>query len=384
MMKNDMPATDWNPRDPSVLDSQLRAYDEMRERCPVAHSDFLGWSVFRHQDVASILTDPETFSSETKRHAIPAGMDPPEHTAYREMVERYFVDERMAEFEPRCRAIADELLTQLRSRDRIDFVSEFADPFAVGAFCAFLGWPRDLEEHARYWIHNNQHASFTRDREAGKTLALELVNCVKDQLDVRRAARAGTRDDVTTSLMSETVAGERLSDDDVASALRNWIAGHGTVSAGIGIVANYLAEHPNFQQDLRQNPNLLPTAIDEILRIDGPLVANQRTTTRDIAIGDREIAAGERLSLMWISANRDPRTFDSPEEVRLDRDPANNFVFGAGIHVCPGAPLARLELRVAIEELLNHTDQFSPDNSAERTRDVYPSNGYRTLGIRMT
>src|SRR5690606_1907000 len=107
-----------------------------------------------------------------------------------------------------------------------------------------------------------------------------------------------------------------------------------------------LAADGNLQARLRVEPPLLPAAIDEILRISGPLVLNRRVATRDVEIGGRQIKAGERVSLLWIAANRDEQVFDEPGEVRLDRDPRPNLLYGAGIHVCPGAPLARLELRV--------------------------------------
>ena len=131
------------------------------------------------------------------------------------------------------------------------------------------------------------------------------------------------------------------------SILRNWTVGEvGTISAAVGILVHFLAEHPDLQQQLRDRPSLLPTAIDEILRIHGPLVANRRITTRPVEIGGRKLDAGERISLIWVAANRDGRVFEDADAFRLDRDPAQNLLYGMGIHVCPGASLASLELRV--------------------------------------
>lgn len=399
---SDKPIPDWHPQDPSVLHDQRRAYDEMRERCPVAHSDFLDWSIFRHEDIVSVLSDPETYSSASKRRAVPNGMDRPEHTVYRRALEPYFDREQMAAFEPRCRRIAADIVQALLARDEVEFVSEFAEPFSLETLCAFLGWPRATWEQLSGWTHGNQQAALSRDREAGKALALAFVGYVKEALQVRRETGVETFDDITGSLMMTEditarlmmteVAGEPLSDDDIVSVLRNWTAGHGTVAAALGILVLYLAEQQDVQQQLRGEPALLPAAIDEILRADGPLVANRRTTTREVEIGGRTIGAGEKLSLIWIAANRDGRVFDDPDAVRFHHDHkanirdrgGDNLVFGAGIHDCLGAPLARLEMRVAMEELLNRTSRIELAGTQPPSRGVYPSNGLEALKIRLS
>ena len=149
----------------------------------------------------------------------------------------------------------------------------------------------------------------------------------------------------------------------------------------MGILAHFLAARPDVQQQLRDQPSLLPAAIEEIQRLHGPLVANRRVTTCPTQIGGREIAAGERLSLIWIAANRDGRVFERADEFLVDRDQTNNLLYGAGVHVCPGAPLARLEMRVAMEELLAATSQLTllPERPPSKAR--YPASGYATLPL---
>jgi cytochrome P450 len=388
---SEKPTVDWDPRDPSILADQRRAYDEMRERCPVAHSDFLDWSVFRHEDIVSVLADPETFSSASRRRAVPNGMDAPEHTLYRRALEPCFGSEQMAVFEPHCRRITARLTEALLGHDEVEFVSEFAQPFSVETLCAYIGWPEDSREQLSNWIHNNQQAALAHDRESGRTLALEFTGYVNDALRVRRETGIEASDDITAILMKTEVDGEPLSDDDIVSILRNWTAGHGTVAAALGILVLYLAEHQDVQQQLRAEPALLSAAIDEILRVDGPLVANHRTTTRKVEIGGRAIEAGENLTLMWIAANRDGRVFDDPDTVRFHRNHeanlrdrgGDNLLFGAGIHDCVGAPLARLEMRVALEELLNRTSRIELADTKSPSRSVYPSNGLETMRIRL-
>lgn len=157
----------------------------------------------------------------------------------------------------------------------------------------------------------------------------------------------------------------------------------GSITASVGILVHFLAEHPDVLKQLRDQPALLPDAIDEILRIDGPLVANRRVTTRPVEIGGRRIDAGERVSLIWVSANRDERVFEDAHTFRLDRDPKQNLLYGAGIHVCPGAPLARLELRVLLEEFLSRSRSIPTGSAESPTRAVYPAGGFAALPLRI-
>lgn len=132
---------DWDPRAENVIRDQGAMYDEMRERCPVAYSDYLQWSVFRHADVSRALNDHQTFSNATSQHlSVPNGMDPPEHTAYRRLIEPYFLPQRMAVFEPTCRAIVADLIRNTVAVGDVEVMADLALPFAVRVQCAFLGW----------------------------------------------------------------------------------------------------------------------------------------------------------------------------------------------------------------------------------------------------
>lgn len=382
---NDALQADWDPHSGTVLRDQLAAYDEMRERCPVAHSDFLGWSLFRHEDLVRVLDDPDVFSSVASTHlSVPNGMDPPEHTEYRRLIERYFGPEQMVEFEPQCREIATNLVESLVAREEVELIEEFAQAFAVRVQCAFLGWPPDMHEPLRIWTRKNHEATLAQDRTAMAGIGREFEGYVGSLLRDRRATEAQASRDVTARLSRERVWGRLLRDEEIASILRNWTVGEiGTISAAVGILAHYLSEHADLYRQLRGQPSSLPVAIEEILRIHGPLVANRRITTRPVEIGGRNIGVGERISLIWVSANRDGRAFEDPEAFRLDRDPAANLLYGKGIHVCPGAPLARMEMRVVMEELLGHTMRISPSPCKPPTKAMYPASGFATLPLRI-
>ncbi len=373
---------DWNPREASILEDQRRAYDEMRERCPVAHSSFMGWSLFRHEDIAAVLADPETFSNVSRFPAIPNGMDPPVHGRYRAVLDPFFDAEQMARLEPRAREIAAKLLGPILSSGETEFIDAFAMPYALKTLCALLGWPDQQAECLAGWVHGNQQAAFNEDPVAGKALAELFSEHVKANLDRHRASPEGAGD-ATDALLRTGVDGGKFSDDEIVVLLRNWAAGHGTTAAGLGILVLHLAREPELQDRLRRDPSLIPAAIEEILRVDDPLVANRRITTREVRIQGRTIPKGEPLTLMWIAANRDPRAFDDADAVMLERNTGDGLVWGQGIHLCQGAPLARLEMRVALEELLARTKRVELA-SATPHRAVYPGNGLDALPLRFS
>jgi cytochrome P450 len=378
---SDTQPNDWNPRDESIVGDQRRAYDEMRERCPVAHSEFMGWSLFRHADILAVLADPATYSNASRFLAIPNGMDPPVHRRYREALAVFFDRDQMDGLEPRARDVAVNLLVPTLANGEIDVVHAFATPFVLKTLCAWLGWPEQQWECLGGWIHGNQEAAFSRNHAAGAALAGLFSEHVKTNLGAHRAAHDDVVD-VTDALLRTEVDGKRLDDDEIVSILRNWTAGQGTVAAGIGILIMHLAQDVALQERLRRNPSLIPAAIEEILRADDPLVANRRVTTRDVEIQGRTIPGGEPLTLVWIAANRDPRAFDDPSAVDIERRLHDGMVWGQGIHVCLGAPLARLEMRVALEELLSRTTRCELAGAPRRA--VYPSNGLEAFTVRVS
>jgi cytochrome P450 len=376
--------TDWDPRSEGVLNDQRSAYDDMRDRCPVAKSEFLGWSLFRHADVVNVVNDAATFSSASRHLAVPNGMDPPRHTRYRIALDPFFDAERMAEAERYSQMLAREQVREIARGGDTEFISAFATPYPLKVLCACLGWAPEIWDHLRGWNHGNQLASLSRDRDAGRKLARSFTGLVQAELQQRRENPDAALQDMTAALMTTMVSGEVLSDDEIVSILRNWTAGEGTVAAGIGILVCHLAQHRALQEELRNRPERIPDAIMEILRLDGPLVANRRTANRDVTIGDRVIGADEKITLMWIAANRDAAAFDSPDDLYLGRDQSSNLLFGTGIHYCQGAPFAMLQMRIALEEMLSQTGGFEIAPSSQPQRSVYPSNGLRELRIRFS
>ena len=191
---------------------------------------------------------------------------------------------------------------------------------------------------------------------------------------------------MTTLLLHETVDGRPLTDEEVVSILRNWTAGDlGSLAACLGVLVHRLATHPHRQDVTRERVArgeraAIESAIEEVLRIDDPFVANRRRTTRQVRIGGRLIPARQRVVLNWTAANRDPRVFGDPDEFRPEQNAGHNVVFGAGPHVCPGRALTLMELRVAVTELLARTERMLPaDEPAVRERP--PASGWARVPV---
>jgi cytochrome P450 len=377
---------DWEPRSARVLSDQIKAYDTMRRRCPVAYSDYLDWSLFRHEDIVRVLDDHPTFSNVVSTHpSIPNGLDPPQHTAYRQLIERHFAPDRVKAFEPRCRTISGNLVGRLTRDEPIDLVTQLAQLFAVHIQCAFLSWPANLHEPLLSWVRKNHEATLAGDRKAMAAIAIEFDGHITQLLETRRGSARIAPEDITANLLEEKIGNRLLNHEEIVSILRNWTVGElGTITACVGILFHYLAENQQVQQQLRQDWQLLPAAIDEILRIHAPLIANRRVTTKPVEIGERRIAANERITLIWASANRDEAVFGNPDEFRLDRDPTLNLLYGYGIHACPGAQLARLELRVLMEEFLRLTHQITLVPGYPPAVAIYPASGFRSLPVRVS
>lgn len=374
---------DWDSRSEEVLNNQVVAYDKMRSKCPVAHDDFMGYSLFKNEDIRYVNDHPEIFSNKvsTRHIAVPNGMDAPEHTAFRAVNDKYFTPGRMDAFEPKARAILAKLVADLPRGEEVEIMDDFAQLYAMRIQNEFMGWPAELERPLIEWIDKNRKATLKRDREEIAQVALEFDGYIHDLLQVRRDAGDKAPQDVTTELLHDTVKlpeGERtMTEAELISLIRNWTVGElSTVSACAGIIVNFLANHPEEQKRLRENPAGIPAAVEEIMRLEDPLVTNRRITTQEVEVGGRTLPEGARVTINWASANRDEDAFEDALEYKPERSQEKNLVYGSGIHVCPGAPLARLELRVLMEELLKGTESIE----VKGTRNaIYPAAGYSTV-----
>lgn len=373
----------WEPLSEAALADQRGTYDRMRAACPLAESP-RGVTLFRHADVLAAATDPARFSSAVSAYRqVPNALDEPEHTAFRAAIDPFFAPERMAALEPRLRNIAREIMNALPRDVTVDAVTDIGYPLAVRAQAEWLGW-QGIENELLAWMAENHAATRSRDRSRTATVAAAFDEIVSAQVQRRRRMGSDAPKDPTTELLSVTVNGALLSDTDIVSILRNWTAGDlASMAAAVGVVAHFLAAHSEVQAALRARPGNLAAAIDEVLRIDDPFLVSRRVTTTATNINGYLLEPGKRIYLNWTSANRDEMVFGDPDAYRPAENAPHNLVYGTGIHVCPGRPLATLELIVTVETLLSLTAQVELAPDAQPVRETYPLGGWWKLPIRL-
>lgn len=363
---------------------QRAVYDALRARCPVAHEDG-AWVVLRHAEVVAAATDPVAFSSNvTGRRAIPNSLDGPEHAAYRAVVDRYLTAERVARQEPVCRQHAVAIVDALPRDVTVKTIGGIGVPYAVRSQSSWLGWPAELEGELVVWMQDNHAATRSADRARTAEVAERFDHFIRTLLDERRDRPVV---DVTGELLQETVEGRPLTVEEVVSILRNWTAGDlGSLATSVGVIVHFLAANPAPQREVRALVEAgdragVEAAVEEILRIDDPFVANRRVATRTLGLGGETISEGDRLLLNWTAANRDPLVFGDPDEFDPAGHAAANLVFGIGPHVCPGRELTLMELRVVVEELLVRTTWLEPARDRPAVRETPPVGGWARVPV---
>lgn len=347
-------------------------YDRLRAAAPVYHDPRVDLSaVFDYEGVRQALADPETFSS---RAAPPGGApfdwlifsDPPRHTKLRALIMRAFTPRVVAGLEPRIRDLSRQLLDRVVQRGEMDLAADYAVPLPVLVIAEMLGIPAADQDRFKRWSDATVGLAGTvaggpEAARAGaeyRTAANEMAPYLAEQLARRRAE---PRDDLLSRLAAAELDGDRLSEHEILGFFQLLlVAGSETTTNLIGNAVLCLMDHPDQLTRLRASPELIPSAVEEVLRYRSPLQVVFRQTRRDVEMHGRTIPAGKLVLLMIGSANRDPGQFPDPGRFDVGRDPNPHVAFGHGIHFCIGGPLARLEGRIALEDLLARVRGFAP------------------------
>ncbi|MCT1774634.1 cytochrome P450 [Brachybacterium sp. p3-SID957] len=373
------------------------ATDEQRAEGPLARTPDGHWMVLGHAEAVEVARDHEAFSSAVSRFLqVPNGLDGAEHTAVRVATDPFFGPEEMAAFEPALRRLAHDLVGELiadvgPAGTEVDAVSAIGAVFAVRAQTAWLGWPAELEGELLQWMVDNHEA--TRSGELARTaeVAQRFDAIIDSVLAPRRELGDDAPEDVTTRLMRQRVtvssedgesAGERpLRDEEIVSILRNWTGGDlGSIALCAGVLLSALTTMPPVAERLRVGSYAEACAIvDELLRIDDPFVQNRRRATCPVTLAGHRIEEGERLIIHWTSANRDERVFADPDRFDPEGNAPHNLVWGIGKHVCPGRPLATLELVVLLQELLAAADVTPAETVG--LRSLAPTGGWSHVPV---
>ncbi|MGI5326943.1 cytochrome P450 [Actinomadura nitritigenes] len=370
--------SDWDPRGPETFDSSHPVYTEMRGRCPVAWSDAFGgfWSVLKYDDIVRVTEDADGFITSVQNtvpgipraeRRPPLHIDPPEHRLYREPLNQVFRKSVVSRLEPDFRRHAGELIDKMLEQGGGDFSREFALPYAAGCFAAMLDLPLELMLRTREIGVRYSFAIQDMDREGIRAASEELYVVAGEIFEQVKAEDRDPGTDMVASLLAKTRdPGEPITERSVVSTIRQIIvAATGAPHAVLGSCAVHLSRDVALQDRLRAEPDLLPAALEELLRLYSPYRVFARTATRDVTIRDREIKEGQAVALIFPSGNRDEEHFTDPHTFRLDRRPNRHIAFGKGAHTCVAAPMARVELRVALEELLKRTARIEPAGDVE-------------------
>lgn len=350
-------------------------YRALREREPLYRNEERElWVLSRHGDVRAAILDPETYSS--AQGVIPSGFvpekpilissDPPVHTRLRKAVQRALTPRRVAALEPRIRAYARRLLANLPRGEEIDLVTGFTQPLPMYVMSELLGIPMEDRPIFRRWaeavVHTNVGSSAAIE-EAQRELYAYFAGVVAER-------RRQPREDLMSILLSPTEEGDLLSEDEMLGfCFLLLLAGIETTTAALGNAAALLDRERGERKRLIDDPSAIPNAVEEALRYDSPVQGLSRTLTRDVELHGRRLAAGERVHMLFAAANRDEAVFPDPDRFDTSRDPNPHLAFGFGVHFCLGASLARLELRIGLEELLASAPRYDvADATPERVR----------------
>jgi cytochrome P450 len=369
------------------------AYAHLRSASPVLHvPQFRAWLLFDFQSVDRALRDHETF-----RNGVPGPEnwfifeDPPRHTRLRGLIARAFTPRSIAGLEPRIREISRTLLDGVIGRGEMDLANEYAVPLPMRVIAELLGLPTEDEARYKRWSEEMLKLSYSLFRDEGGAQAVadfravtkEMREAIPAWLEQRRTA---PRDDLLTRLVQAEVEGERLSDEEILGFFQLLLVGGQETTANlINSAIVCLLDHPDQLALVRADHARIPPMIEEVLRYRSPIQWLMRTPAADVTMHGQTIPAGALVLPVLGAANRDPAIFTEAERFDISRDPNPHIAFGHGIHFCMGAPLARLEARIALTDLLERLGEFEHATDAPwEPRKALHLHGPARLPIRFT
>jgi cytochrome P450 len=331
----------------------------MRSQCPVARSDQYGgfWVVTRYEDVLQVAQDWATFSSAdglTVPRApiavrnLPVEVDPPLHRVYKRLINAYFTPVAVAPWEQRTRALATRLIDAFIEEGRCEFMDDFARRYPARSFFELaLNAPEGDIDRVAYMASKS---SVPNDPEAAECWA-GLSQWISSFVEQRRSQ--APREDVVDGVLNAEIEGRPITDEEIVGIVQLLILGGLETTAGaLGLAMLRFCDQPEIPALLQSQPDLVPAAVEELLRLDGPFIAIARTATRDVEIGGQRIAPGDKVIIYWAAADRDAAEFRHPDTFALDRRHNRHLAFGAGPHRCAGSNLARMNMRIALTEIV--------------------------------
>jgi cytochrome P450 len=390
----------FNPMDPEFIADPYPTYHRMRTAEPVHQSPMGFWVLTRYEDVVAALRDPRL-----EKEAIPAFVaerfgitivgaglsmldrDPPDHTRLRGLVSKAFTPRVVEALRPHIQKIVDGLLDRVRDAGKMDLVEDFAYPLPVIVICEMLGVPLEDRERFKTWgldiargldaIWLPPGSDIVKRSAASRH---ELAEYFRDLIARRRAE---PRADLLSGLIAAEEAGDKLSEDELLSTcILLLVAGHETTVNLIGNGTLALLRNPDQLERLRRQPELIGSAVEELLRYDGPVQRTARIPSEDVVIGGRTIPKGEMVMPFMGAADRDPAQFPDPDRLDIGRADNRHIAFGWGIHFCIGAPLARVEGQIAIGTLVKQLPELALATDRPEFRQSLTLRGLSALPVR--
>ncbi|MDQ3384972.1 MAG: cytochrome P450 [Actinomycetota bacterium] len=379
-------ADDYDIFDHDYVANPFPVWDELRQTCPVAHSDRWGgsWMPTRYEDVSAVAHNTEHFSSREvlvtpapepeegqemvlqlggEVAAPPITSDPPEHQWARRLILPMFAPNAVAKYEPITRDLCRELAEGLVAAGKGDAAVGYSQQIPVRIIAKMLGIPESMSETFTQWVRGALELGAT-DPEIRQESFKEIITYLFEEV-TKRKEHPG--DDILSELLAAEVDGAPVPDYHIiGTGVLILVAGIDTTWSAIGSAIWHLATHPEDRRRLVAEPQIMPLAVEELLRAYSP-VTMARLVKEDVEVNGCPMKVDDRVLLSFPSANRDPEVFERPDEVILDRARNRHIAFGAGIHRCAGSNLARMELRVAIEEFLRAAPEFSLEAGATVT-----------------
>ncbi|PYN10006.1 MAG: cytochrome P450 [Candidatus Rokuibacteriota bacterium] len=390
----------FNPMDPEFVADPYPMYHRLRTDDPVHHSALGFWVLTRYDDVVAALRDPRlakeaiaSFVAARFGAPVPAmglsmlDRDPPDHTRLRGLVSKAFTPRVVEGLRPRIQQIVDGLLDGVTARGSMDLIEEFAYPIPVIVICEMLGVP--VEDHERFkgWSLDIARGLdliwLGPESEVGRRSVAARQSLAEYFRGLIAQRRAAPRGDLLSGLIAAEEAGDKLNEVELlATCILLLIAGHETTVNLIGNGTLALLRHRDQLQRLQRDPGLTASAIEELLRFDGPVQRTARIPSEDIVIGGRTIAKGEMVMPFIGAADRDPVQFPDPDRLDIGRADNRHIAFGWGIHFCLGAPLARIEGQIAISTLVRRMPKLELATAQPEYRQSLTLRGLKALPVR--
>jgi cytochrome P450 len=388
----------YDPFDASILNDPYPTYRLLRDAAPVYRAEESHtWVLSRHADVQAAALDHGTYSSVDGIFPTPPGsdfigsflpmmivMDPPRHDQLRALVSRAFTPRRVAGLQGAITQMAAELFERLdEGSGSADFVTDFAAILPAAVIADLLGVPATDRDQFRLWSSqlvqvDVNHGQTTDALTAAAAIYAYFTDFLADR-------RKNPREDLMSALANATVDGIGLTDEEVLGfCALLLVAGYETTTNLLGNSAVVLAQHRQTRRRLAADRTLLGPAVEELLRYDSPAQGLSRTLTRDVILHDTTMRQGEKVLLLFGSANRDERAFPDPDVFDIERTSEHQVAFGRGIHFCLGAALARMEARIALDALLDRVPDWEVDLESARRLRSGPIRGYTSLPITWT